>query len=71
MLVLVSDWCLLPCETSVTPPQRQRYATAKGSTTPVFTPKNGVLVVMRAVSEVDVLLDTQEVTGSNPTSASF
>lgn len=57
----VSVRCLVPCKTSVAPPKRQHSATATGSPSPLFTPKNAVLVVVRAVSEMDCLLDTQEV----------
>lgn len=55
----VSVWCHLPCKTSVAPPQRQRSASVVGIRTPFFAPKNAVLGVVRAVSGVECLLDTQ------------
>lgn len=58
----MSVWCLVPCKTSVAPPQRQRNATGVGSKTPFFGVKNAVLGVVRQVSEEEGLLDTQALT---------
>ncbi len=66
--VAVSVWCQLPCKASVARPQRQRSATVMGLRMLLFTPKNAVLGVVRSVSDVECLLDTQEVTGSSPVS---
>ncbi len=40
-----------------------------GSPTPVFTPKNAVLGVVRAVPDVECLVETED-TGSSPVSSS-
>ncbi len=66
----VSLWCHRVRKASVASPKRQCSATTTGSRMAQFHTKNRVLGAVEPVLIQDVLLDTQEVTGSSPVSPS-
>ena len=67
-LAPVSTQCQFWCKITAAPTKRQCSATVALWKSPFSRPKNAVPGVRKAVLNVDLMLDTQEVTGSSPVS---